>query len=69
MANSKRARSGKPPTRPRALSYPRSDDKGLQSALERIRQAARLERESPTSPTSGSRVQVPSLASVQRLGV
>ena len=69
MANSKRARSGKPPTRPRAKTYPRSDDKGLQSALERIRQAACLERESPTLPTSGSRVQAPSLAPAQRLGV
>ncbi len=45
MANSKRARSGKPPIQPRAQSYPRSDDMGLQSALERIRQAARLDKE------------------------
>ena len=67
MANSKRARSGKPPTRPRASAYPRPD--GLRSALERIRQAAWLERENPTLPTAGSRVQVPSLAPAQRLGV
>ena len=40
MANSKRARSGKPPTQPRGWTYTRPDD--LQSALERIRQAARL---------------------------
>jgi len=43
MVNSKRARSGKPPTQPRAWTCPRSDD--LQNALERIRQAARLDKE------------------------
>ena len=44
MANSKRARSGKPPIRPRGRTCPRTDD-DLQSARERIRQAARLDRE------------------------
>jgi len=38
MVNPKRARSGKPRTRPRASAYPRSCD--LQNPLERIRQAA-----------------------------
>ena len=44
MANSKRARSGKPLIRPRGRACPRSDD-DLQSALDRIRQAARLDKE------------------------
>jgi group II intron reverse transcriptase/maturase len=42
MANSKRARSGKPPTQPRGRAYLRPDD--LQNALERIRQAVCLDR-------------------------
>ncbi len=41
MADSKRARSEKPPIQPRAKAYPRPDD-DLQSALDRMRQAARL---------------------------
>ena len=44
MANSKRAQSGKPPTRTRAKAYPRPDD-DLQNALDRIRQAACLDKE------------------------
>jgi len=43
MANSKRARSGKPPTQPRGNACLRPDD--LRKALERIRQAARLDKE------------------------
>jgi group II intron reverse transcriptase/maturase len=42
MVNSKRARRGKPPTQPRGRTYRRSDD--LPSALERIRQAACLDK-------------------------
>lgn len=41
--NSKRARRGKPPIQPRGRTYRRSDD--LQHALERIRQAAGLDKE------------------------
>ena len=43
MANPTRARSGKPPTQPRARACPRSE--GLRNALERIRQAAGLDKE------------------------
>ncbi len=43
MANSKRARSGKPPTQPRGHACSQSRD--LQNSLERIRQAARLDKE------------------------
>jgi group II intron reverse transcriptase/maturase len=43
MANSKRARRGKPLIQPRGRAYLRSND--LQSALERIRQAARLDKQ------------------------
>ncbi|HOW74113.1 MAG TPA: reverse transcriptase domain-containing protein, partial [Phycisphaerae bacterium] len=43
MENPTRARSGKPQTQPRGCTYSRSDD--LPSALERIRQAARRDKE------------------------
>jgi RNA-directed DNA polymerase len=43
MANPTRAHSGKPPIQPRGCTYLRSDD--LPSALERIRQAARKDKE------------------------
>ena len=50
MANSKRARSGKPPTQPRGSTSPRPEERDapsrdLQNALERIRQAARRDKE------------------------
>lgn len=43
MANPTRARSGKPPIQPRGRTYVRSED--LPSALERIRQAARRNKQ------------------------
>jgi len=43
MANPTRARRGKPPTQPRGCTYVRSED--LPSALQRIRQAARRDKQ------------------------
>ncbi len=45
MENSNRAQNGKPPTQTRGKTYPRSEDNRLQNALDRIRQAARLDKE------------------------